>query len=70
VCQKREALERRRRYARGNFDEPEEAETTLSNDLTDTEIRQAFSCSQADEEEGLEETSELVFAEFVESVAR
>jgi hypothetical protein len=62
--------ERRRRYARGNFEEPTDTAVTLSNDLTDMEIRQAFSCSQADDEEGLDETSELVFAEFVESVAR
>jgi hypothetical protein len=69
---RREKEERRRRYARGNFNEPEESseEQVLSNDLTDTEIRIAFSCAQADEDESVTDASELVFAEFVESVAR
>jgi hypothetical protein len=42
----RQDLDRRRRYARGNFEEPEEVDDSVSHDLTDTEIRQAFSCSQ------------------------
>jgi hypothetical protein len=63
--------EKRKRYAAGNYEECEdELSSGLSNELTETEIRQAFACSQDDDEEGLTETSELVFAEFVESVAR
>jgi hypothetical protein len=43
---KRDERDRRRRFARGIFEEQKEVVDDLSNDLTDVEIRQAFACSQ------------------------
>jgi hypothetical protein len=68
-------IERRKRFARGmGLQELEEQEKGLQSnhlwhDLTELEIRQAFSCAQSDGDESVEDSSELVFAEFVESVA-
>jgi hypothetical protein len=63
--------DKRKRYAAGDYEETDAGQSEgLSHELTELEVRQAFVCSQDDDEESVTDTSELVFAEFVESVAR